>query len=89
LQPQDGVLAAFELETEVGGKALLVAVYLLIETLHRNPVDLSQRGIKNNSLMAQNRDTGFDRNYGNFLTSCWWFANSSGLWQRGRHILLS
>src|SRR5450755_270880 len=68
LQPQVGALAGFQLEHEICGEPLPVAVHLLIETLDRNSVDLSECGVEDDLLMTQNHDAGFDWNHGSSWT---------------------
>ena len=58
MQPQSSKLPGGELEHEIRRKPLPVAVHLLIEALYRNSVDLGQRSIKDDFLMAQNSDFG-------------------------------
>ena len=70
MQPQSGELPGRELEHEIRRKPLPVAVYLLIKTLDRNSIELSQSGIEDDFLMAQNHDSGFDGDHSSASTDC-------------------
>jgi hypothetical protein len=68
LQPQDRELTGFQLEHEIGRKSGPIAVHLLIEAFNRNSIDLREGRIEDDFLMGQNRNAGFDGDYGRPFT---------------------
>jgi hypothetical protein len=55
-----------QLKHEIGGKAVLVALHLLVQALGAYPVELGEIGIQHYLLTANQQDAGFnplDRNY--------------------------
>jgi len=56
LRPQSRILGRVQLEHEVMRKAILVALHLLVQTLHWHSVKFGEIAIENNLIAAQDED---------------------------------